>query len=45
MTPRQAAADPTRREDLVQLLATFPETDDPTATSAGRLRAALGAPT
>jgi tetratricopeptide (TPR) repeat protein len=42
LTPRQAAADPTRREDLVQLLATFPETGDPTAMSAGRLRAALG---
>ena len=42
LTPRQAAADPTRREDLVQLLASFPETDDPTAMSAGRLREALG---
>ena len=42
LTPRQAAADPTRREDLVQLLATFPDTDAPTEMSAGRLRAALG---
>lgn len=42
LTPRQAAADPTRREDLVQLLASFPDTDDPTEMSAGRLREALG---
>ncbi len=42
LTPRQAAADPTRRDDLIRLLATFPETDDPTQMSPARLRAMLG---
>jgi hypothetical protein len=41
-TPREAADDPTRRDDLVRLLANFPETDDRTAMSAARLRTALG---
>jgi SEC-C motif len=41
-TPREAADDPTRRDDLVRLLASFPETDDPTAMSPARLRTALG---
>jgi tetratricopeptide (TPR) repeat protein len=42
-TPRQAAADPTRREDLIQLLASFPETrDEPGAMNRDRLRRALG---
>lgn len=40
-TPREAADDPTRRDDLIRLLATFPETDDPTAMSPSRLRTAL----
>ena len=42
LTPRQAAADPTRREELVRLLATFPETDQPGLMSPSRLRAELG---
>jgi hypothetical protein len=45
-TPREAAADPTRREDLVRLLASFPEptTIGPTGGGFGpsRLRAILG---
>ena len=43
-TPRQAAADPTRRPDLIRLLDTFPTTgpQDPGLMSADRLRAALG---
>jgi hypothetical protein len=41
-TPRQAAADPTRRDDVVRLLGTFPETDDPGMMSPARLRRALG---
>jgi hypothetical protein len=41
-TPREAADDPTRRDDLVRLLANIPDTDDPTAMSAARLRTALG---
>jgi hypothetical protein len=42
LTPRQAADDPTRRDDLLQLLATFPDTDDPLMMSPNRLRDALG---
>jgi hypothetical protein len=42
LTPRQAADDPTRRENVLQLLATFPETDDPLKMSPSRLRDALG---
>jgi hypothetical protein len=42
LTPRQAADDPTRREDLVRLLAGMPRTDDPTKMDAGRLARALG---
>lgn len=42
-TPRQCAADPTRRDDLVRLLDSFgPDTGRPGAMSAERLRAALG---
>lgn len=41
VTPRQAADDPTRRPDLIRLLDTFPDTDDPGQMSASRLRAAL----
>ena len=32
-TPTQAAADPTRREDLIRLLDSFPETGNPGAMS------------
>lgn len=39
-TPRQAAADPTRRGDLARLLDGFP--DDPALMSPDRLRAELG---
>jgi len=42
LTPRQAASDPTRREDVLQLLASFPSEDDPTMMSASRIRTALG---
>jgi hypothetical protein len=42
LTPREAAADPTRREDLIRLLATFPPGDVPDQMSAHRLRSALG---
>jgi hypothetical protein len=43
LTPRQAADDPTRREDLAQLLASFDDdTDSPMEMSSRRLRAALG---
>lgn len=41
-TPRECAADPTRRPDLIRLLDTFPEVDAPGAMSPARLRAALG---
>ena len=40
-TPRQAAADPSRREDLVRLLAGFPP-GGPGRMNPDRLRAALG---
>lgn len=43
LTPRQAAVDPTRREDLVRLLDGFDAPDlPPGAMSAARLRATLG---
>lgn len=42
-TPRQAAADPTRRDDLARLLDTFPDNPgDPALMSPRRLRAELG---
>jgi hypothetical protein len=41
VTPREAAADPTRRDDLVRLLDSFPQTDDLGRMSAARLRKAL----
>jgi hypothetical protein len=40
-TPREAAADPTRRPDLIRLLATFGPAV-PGAMDADRLRAELG---
>ncbi len=44
LTPRQAAADPTRRHDLIALLDTFSQIDDGTAMGfdADRLRHILG---
>jgi tetratricopeptide (TPR) repeat protein len=42
LTPRQAASDPTRREDVIQLLASFPSEENPTMMSASRIRTALG---
>lgn len=42
VTPRQAAADPTRREDLIRLLDAFDRGDHRGAMSAERLRVALG---
>ena len=42
VTPRQAADDPTRRDDLIRLLGTLPDTDIPGQMSPSRLRAALG---
>ena len=41
-TPREAAADPTRRDDLIRLLETFPSDGQPHVMDGGRLRAALG---
>jgi tetratricopeptide (TPR) repeat protein len=42
-TPRQAAADPTRRGDLIRLLDSFPDTQGESgAMNRDRLRAALG---
>ena len=41
-TPRDCAADPTRRPDLIRLLDTFPDTGAPGTMSPGRLRKALG---
>lgn len=42
LTPRQAAADPTRREDVIRLLDSFPTTDQaPGGMDRERLRAAL----
>jgi hypothetical protein len=41
-TPREAAADPTRRDDLIRLLDSFPaDRDDPGLMNPDRLRAAL----
>jgi hypothetical protein len=44
ITPRQAAADPTRRDDLLKLLDSFPASDRTDTMSPARLRAALGLP-
>jgi tetratricopeptide (TPR) repeat protein len=41
-TPRQCAADPTRRDELTRLLDTFPQQERRGAMSAHRLREALG---
>lgn len=41
-TPTQAAADPTRRDDLIRLLNSFPDTGQPGTMSPSRLRVALG---
>jgi hypothetical protein len=42
-TPREAAADPTRRDDLIRLLDSFPDAHgEPGAMNRDRLRAALG---
>ena len=42
-TPREAAADPTRRDDLIRLLDSFPDANgEPGAMDRDRLRAALG---
>jgi hypothetical protein len=40
-TPREAAADPTRREDLVRLLDSFPQAEEPGKMSVARIRAML----
>ena len=43
LTPREAAADPTRRPDLIRLIDTFaPDEGQPGLMSPARLRAALG---
>ncbi|MDI9914104.1 SEC-C domain-containing protein [Rhodococcus sp. IEGM 1379] len=42
LTPRQAAADPTRRDDLVRLLNSFPQEERPGAMSVRRLKDRLG---
>ncbi|MFC9768125.1 hypothetical protein ACFVJ2_40860, partial [Rhodococcus jostii] len=41
-TPRECAADPTRRDDLIRLLDSFPQQERPGAMSVRRLREALG---
>jgi hypothetical protein len=41
-TPRECAADSTRRSDLIGLLDMFPDTDAPGAMRPARLRAAVG---
>jgi hypothetical protein len=41
-TPREAAADPALRPDLLTLLAEFPDTDEVGQMSPARIRAALG---
>jgi hypothetical protein len=41
-TPRECAADPTRRDDLIRLLDSFPQEEQPGGMSARRLREALG---
>ena len=43
LTPREAAEDPTRRQDLTRLLASFDDGEEsPLTMSPRRLRAALG---
>lgn len=42
VTPRQAAADPTRRPDLIRLIDSFPPATGPGQMDPQRLRAALG---
>ena len=42
LTPREAAADPTRRDDLIRLLDSFPAKGSLHEMDGGRLRAALG---
>ncbi len=42
LTPRQAAADPTRRGDLIRLLNSFPQEERPGTMSVARLREMLG---
>ena len=37
-TPREAAADPTRRDDLVRLLDSFPQAEEPGKMSVARIR-------
>ena len=44
-TPRDAVADPTRRNDVIRLINTFPQHDQPGQMSANRLRQLLGLPT
>lgn len=41
-TPREAFADPTRRDDLIRLLDSFPQEERPGAMSVRRLREMLG---
>ncbi|TQC40024.1 hypothetical protein EEB14_57025 [Rhodococcus sp. WS4] len=41
-TPRECAADPTRRDDVIRLLDSFPQEERPGAMSVRRLREALG---
>ncbi|WP_159924203.1 SEC-C domain-containing protein [Rhodococcus sp. WAY2] len=41
-TPRECAADPTRRDELARLLDSFPQQERPGAMSVRRLREALG---
>lgn len=41
-SPREVAADPTRRDDLIRLLDSFPQAETPGMMSVARLRAALG---
>ena len=43
-TPREAAADPTRRGDLIRLLSSLPAAHNPGTMNPDRLRAALGLP-
>jgi tetratricopeptide (TPR) repeat protein len=42
VTPREAAADPTRRGDLIALLDSLPSTGSPLQMDGGRLKRALG---
>ncbi|MEV2226118.1 SEC-C domain-containing protein [Nocardia vinacea] len=44
-TPRDAVADPTRRNDVIALINTFPQHDHPGQMSANRLRQLLELPT